>query len=576
MRASPNPQAESAPTGNLVLLDVTLRDGGFHNGWDFTRHEVDHYLRAMDEARVDWAEIGYRTIVRDGFAGALRYSEEAFIEALPHLQHTRLGLMIDAKDFAGREDALLSLFPQADQSRIDLVRVAVRPKDLDLAIRQVALLHDRGYLTTINLMAWASIPEGSRKDLVVRLAQSSADVSYIADSYGSMHPGEVAAAVHTWRDTLATLNLTLAQRPFGVHLHNNLELAFANALAAIEAGATWVDASVIGMGRGPGNLKTELILQHLETRKNHAAYRTAPVYDLISRTWDPLHRRYAWGPSAPYVLSGHLAVHPTYAQDLLESGRYTTSEVTTILHTLHHNKTGSSFSRAALDAAISSRTTLSNPASTDLERHHLDAFRGPDWADREVLVIGRGPSALRHASAIARYIDKRRPIVLECNHVAEVPQSPDHLSCFIVAANAQRMVPDAIAAGKRVLIGFARGGQPAVSPTPDTFLEPYEVASHTLSLDPCVIPADVVSMFAIAQAVRRGVTRISVVGFDGYVGSLSGHEQRMQKELEEFLALLSQHHPAVQVTALTPTGFPIPTRSIYGEIALTDLAEPGA
>jgi hypothetical protein len=110
----------------------------------------------------------------------------------------------------------------------------------------------------------------------------------------------------------------------------------------------------------------------------------------------------------------------------------------------------------------------------------------------------------------------------------------------------------------------------------NTFFEPYEVASHTLSTNPCTIPADVVSMFAITQAVRRGATRITVVGFDGYVGSLSGRDQRMQKELEEFFALLAQHHPAVQVTALTPTGFPIPTRSIYGEIALSDLPEAGA
>lgn len=568
--------SSTSKSSALALLDVTLRDGGFHNGWDFTRHEVDHYLRAMDEAKVDWAEIGYRTIVRDGFAGALRYSEEAFIDSLPRLAHTRLGLMVDAKDFAGRDDALLALFPPSDGSRVDLVRVAVRPKDLDLAIRQVALLHDRGYLTTINLMAWASIPEAARKDLITRLAHSKADVSYIADSYGSMHPPEVAAAVHTWRETLTTLDLTLEARPFGVHLHNNLELAFANALAAIEAGATWVDASVIGMGRGPGNLKTELILQHLETRQKHPRYRTAPVYDLISRTWDPLHRQYAWGPSAPYVLSGHLAVHPTYAQDLLESGRYTTSEVTTILHTLHHNKTGSSFSRQALDAAISSRTTATTAASNDLERHHLDAFRGPDWSDREVLVIGRGPSTLRHAAAINRYIEKRRPIVLECNHVAEIAKSPDHLSCFIVAANAQRMVPEALAANKSVLLGFARGGQPAVTPTQNTFLEPYEVTSHALSTDPCVIPADVVSMFAIAQAVRRGVTKVAVVGFDGYVGSSSGRDQRMQKELEEFFALLSERHPTVEVATLTPSGFPIRARSIYGEVALNDLSESGA
>jgi 4-hydroxy 2-oxovalerate aldolase len=564
---------------DLVVLDVTLRDGGFHNAWDFAPEQVRAYLHAMDEARIDWAEVGYRSLDRRGFSGALRYSEESHLQDLPHLAHTRLAVMVDAKEFTGQEGALAQLFPPCDQSRVGLVRIAARPKDVRTAIRQVEVLADRGYLTTVNLMAWASLPATDRPELLALLARSRADVTYIADSYGSMHPEEVAEAVRMSKQIAP-------ERAFGVHLHNNLELAFANALAAIREGATWVDASVLGMGRGPGNLKTELLLQHLETRHQHPTYRTGPIYELIGHTWEALKQRYGWGPRAPYILSGHLAVHPTYAQELLESGRYAVPEVTAILHALHQAGTGRSYSQQALDDAISSRPTRMPTRRTARPERDprplepvgdqgLERFRG-SWEGREVLVIGRGPSVGQHAGAINRYIKRFSPIVVECNHLGEIDPSRDHLCAFIVLANAQRMVDEVLSRGKAVLIGAARRGLGAASELGDhpIFLEPYEVAAQALSDDPCQIPADVVSMFSIMQAIRLGATRLRVVGFDGYRNSTVAREQRMQRELELFFELLSSRFPGIEVRSLTRTSFDIPETSLYGELALADLAVP--
>jgi 4-hydroxy 2-oxovalerate aldolase len=595
--APPTPPAD--PARDVVLLDVTLRDGGFHNAWDFEPDLVRAYLKAMDEAKVDWAEIGYRSLVRKGFAGALRYTDEGYVDGLPPLKHTQLAAMLDAKELEGREAMIERLFAPADRSRIGLVRIATRPKDLATTFEQVERLADRGYLTTINLMAWASVPAAERQPLLERLARSKTDVVYIADSYGSMYPEEVFEAVSQWRSTIAGLGLSDAERPFGVHLHNNLELAFANALAAKKAGARWIDAAVLGMGRGPGNLKTEILLQHFEIRHRHPRFRTGPVYELISQSWERLHQQYGWGPRAPYVLSGHLAVHPTYAQDLLESGRYTISEVTAILIALHQAGTGRSYSRDALDEAISSRPThlptrrIDRPArggttepsspAMPIAYARLDEFRGKDWSNREVLIVGRGPSVAQHADAINRYIESFRPIVLECNHLREIRTSPDHLSCFIVLANAQRMLDEVLQAGKGVLFGVARKAaaqMPTDDPDAPIYVEPYEVAARDLNAQRCTIPADVVSMFALAQAVRHGAKKIRVVGFDGYEATRlpgpgapptvapSARELRMQQELDEFFRLLRERYPAVEVVALTPTSFALEVRSIYGEVAL--------
>jgi len=564
---------------SLVVVDCTLRDGGFHCAWDFEPELVRAYLAAVDAAGVDYAEVGYRSLERDGFAGALRYCDEEIIRALPALRTTALGVMVDARELVGREALIDKLFVPAEQSRIALVRVATRAKDLGSALAQAARLDALGYRVGLNIMAWASVADDERAGLVRRvLADPAVDVMYIADSYGSMYPSEIADA------GLLLEEASLAHaKPWGVHLHDNLELAFANALAARGAGASWVDASVLGMGRGPGNLKTELWLQHLESRERLTRYRAGPLYPLIGERMERLRQRYGWGTSAPYVLSGQLAVHPSYAQELLESQRYSIDEVTAILHALHQAGSGRSYSRSALDGAISARpSSLPTRQSTRPgmrampETRSLAEWRGADWSSREVLIVGRGPSTLAHVDAVNRYIRRMRPIVLECNHQPEVLACEDHVAAFIVAANAQRMGESALAAGKAILLGLSgrslNDGPDALDG--DLFLEPYRV--HSGRLDPArgEIPADVVSMFAIAQALRFGARTINVVGFDGYVSPMSAsthRDQRMQDELVAFLALVAQGYPDARLTSLTPTNFPIAQRSIYGVLALHEL-----
>jgi len=545
----------------LTVLDCTLRDGGFHCAWDFDADQVEAYLRAIDASGVRWAEIGYRSLGHAGFAGAYKFTDEAVVDRLPTLTRARLSVMLDAKEFAGRETQVRELFAPAASSRVELVRIATRPSGLGTTRALVAHLGELGYRTTINLMAWASVPEGDRDEVLRAMLTSGTDVVYIADSYGSMHPGEIREAGRRIAGAMAELGVDV---PWGVHLHNNLELAFANALTAIEAGATWIDSSVLGMGRGPGNLKTELLIQHLETRDGLPGYATTPLYELIGRTWEALHERYRWGPRAPYVLSGHLAVHPTYAQELIESGRYTMGEVTAILAALHDSGRGRSFSRPALDEAISARTVAGASAGGEAMPERLSAWRGADWSGREVLVAGRGPSLGRHADAINRYIARHRPMVLECNHLPELHPSDDHLTCFIVRANAERMLPRAVAQGKAALVGLTRpGGIPAEWLMPSVYAEPYRIRGGGLDVAEGELPADVVSMFAIAQAVRHGARRVALVGFDGYEGSVSARDRRMQGELEEFFDLMAAQHPQVEIVSLTPTSFPVETRSVY-------------
>ena len=85
--------------------------------------------------------------------------------------------------------------------------------------------------------------------------------------------------------------------PLGIHTHNNLGRAIDNSLAAINLGATWVDCTVTGMGRGPGNAQTEYIL--IEMQNNQRRKKDIlPLLKLIKKHFEPMQQKYKWGTNS--------------------------------------------------------------------------------------------------------------------------------------------------------------------------------------------------------------------------------------------------------------------------------------
>ena len=81
----------------------------------------------------------------------------------------------------------------------------------------------------------------------------------MADSYGAVLPDYIVKTVKKLK--------SITSVKLGYHGHNNLEMGLINALKAIEHGVEIIDASITGMGRGAGNLKTELLLTYLASEK---------------------------------------------------------------------------------------------------------------------------------------------------------------------------------------------------------------------------------------------------------------------------------------------------------------------
>lgn len=297
----------NSKTTHCKIVDCTIRDGGLVNNWDFSVEFVQHLYNTLNEAGVDYMEIGYKNSPKllkgAESAGPWRFLDDDFLRTvIPQKLNTKLSALVDI----GRVDEN-DILPR-DQSMIDLIRVACYIQDVEKALELVQVFHDRGYETTINIMALSNVMDNQLLEAFKLINDSVVDVVYIVDSYGSLDPNDFIYLVDKFKTHLPNKRL-------GVHTHNNMQLAFANTLIAAENGVELLDASVYGMGRAAGNCCTELLAAHLKSTK----YNVRPVLDMIEKYMIPLREKEEWGYIIPYMITGMLDEHPRSAMALRNS-----------------------------------------------------------------------------------------------------------------------------------------------------------------------------------------------------------------------------------------------------------------
>jgi 4-hydroxy-2-oxovalerate aldolase len=247
------------PPVKPVLLDCTLRDGGNQNNWRFTPADVTAIVSGLDAAGIDIIEVGYRGgsgSADTTTAGASAQCPPEYLQALPETRHAELAVMV-----VPTVCPIKALDDLAD-SPVGLVRIASYPWNIESVPAYVAAVRRLGLRAGVNLMAVSYVDLPELETIAKTIASEEPDVACIADSFGALTPEDVTARFDVLRGTLGC--------GIGLHGHNNLGLAAANALAALAAGATSLDASLCAMARGAGNLATEQAVAFLTASARYA------------------------------------------------------------------------------------------------------------------------------------------------------------------------------------------------------------------------------------------------------------------------------------------------------------------
>lgn len=530
-------------------LDCTLRDGGYYTNWDFDHSLVQSYLSSLSNLSIKVCELGYRSLPRLHFSGPLAYTTDSYLQTLNIPPSLDVAVMINAADFncspSHIPQLVSQIFSPASESKVTIVRIATHidyPPTLPALIHCVSSL---GYRICLNLMQVSEIETPSLIKFLLEFSNLSnhpIEVLYLADSLGALTPS-----------TLSSLSETVSQywnRDLGIHLHDNQSNATFLTSLALTKGFTWYDSTVLGMGRGPGNAKTELLV--LDSLCSETCGSDILSLTLLTNNYfQPLRETYRWGTNPFYYLSSLYRIHPTFIQEMLSDQRYSESD---ILFAIDYLKSTDS-SRYNTSTLLASKNFYVTTSSGSWDpSSELDVS--------EVLIVGSGQSSKTHSTAIESYIREHHPIVIALNTTKHIDNS---LVTYRAACHPLRITLDH---------GFYHSlPNPLIAPL--SSLDPsiqqslrhLDIRDYAMSVQPdtfefnqqyCIVPSPLVISYVLSLCASIRAPRVLLSGIDGYqLGD------PRNAELETTFLLFQSHPDSVPLLSITPTIYKVPTTSIY-------------
>jgi 4-hydroxy-2-oxovalerate aldolase len=287
------------------ILDCTIRDGSYVVDFQFTAEDTAVIAAGLEAAGIGWIEIGHGLGMHAAEAGkgAAAASDEAYLRAAAQtLRRAKWGMFFIPG--IGRREYL----DLAADCGMSFVRVGANAPEIERTEPFVAHARARGLHVSVNLMKSYAVPPERLVELS-RMAESyGADVVSLVDSAGTMLPHDVRRYIGRMKEALSV--------DVGFHGHDNLALGMANVLAAIEEGATVVDTTLQGIGRGGGNPVTEILVAILHKQGVETGIDLNRLMDLSERVVQPLLK--GKGHDALNITSGYAGFHSSALQMILE------------------------------------------------------------------------------------------------------------------------------------------------------------------------------------------------------------------------------------------------------------------
>jgi 4-hydroxy 2-oxovalerate aldolase len=310
----------------VKILDCTLRDGGYYTNWDFNKTVVDQYIQSTNKLPLEYLEIGYRSIPMKGYLGKYFYSPIYELERLRNDSNKKLAIILNEKDICIEHlynllDPIIGL--------IQMIRIAIDPEHLGRAIFLAERIKRLGFEVSFNVMYMSKWGQYSGFESELKNIDDIVDYFYMVDSYGGVYPNDIKDTIKLVRENTSC--------KLGFHGHNNLELALINTLTAIDEGVDIVDATLLGMGRGAGNLKTELLLSSLNSNKKLDVDFNALGIGVSA--FEGLFDKYKWGTNLPYIISGSNSLPQKDVMDWVSSRVYSFNSIIQALQNQKNNLT---------------------------------------------------------------------------------------------------------------------------------------------------------------------------------------------------------------------------------------------
>jgi len=465
------------------ILDCTLRDGGYINEWNFSNNEISKILISLKDANIDIIECGYLNDKKGKLADSTLFSNLEVIDNLLNdlnIQAQKV-VMINLGDYD------VGKLKPKKETNIDGIRLAFHKKDLEIALQSAKTIVDLGYKLYFQPMISKNYEDIEFLSMIEKVNAIDIYSFYIVDSFGSMSLEEFNKFLVLAHNNL-NKNISL-----GYHSHNNMQLAFSNAISMCSSNIKRdiiVDSSIYGIGRGAGNLNTELIADYLNTTFEKE-YKTLPLLEIIDEYLNSLMKKKSWGFSPAQFLSASVDCHPNYASYLINKNTNHIVSVQKILSKIEDLKK-SSFDKNYIDSLyINALTECKTPV-----QGKMDISK-----NKKILLIASGTTVDKYKSLIEEKVNSGEYITISLNHKA------NFICDYFLFSNQKRFdeFQDSIDSNKLIITSNI------VSTTHNDIVLNFE---NIAFVDKEFIPN--VAIISLNYFILKGYKNIEIAGFDGY------------------------------------------------------------
>lgn len=400
---------------DVKVLDCTLRDGGCVNDFNFGTVYMQQILFGIEQSGAEIIECGYIDENMGSAEGRTQYLNEHVIETAL-VKEKKPGKLYVAMIDCGKYD--VTKLGERTSSSIDGIRLAFHKKNVDEIISLGKIIIEKGYDLFIQPMLVMRYSDRELLDLIetVNRELPTARAFYMVDSFGEMRETDI--------DRLTALidhnlNKNIA---FGFHSHNNLQLSYSNAVSLLKYPTDReiiIDVSILGMGKGAGNLNAELFEEHLNIFHGKK-YNISPLLNVIDKVLNQIREEYHWGYSVEYYLSSINHCTPSYAGFFYEKHTLSIEEISILLGKIEEEKK-ISFDREyakQMYYAFMKKRIDDTAAIAEL----TDKCVG-----KKILLVAPGKSICQKEDKILHYIETEKPIVIAVNHTWN--KSEDFVFC---------------------------------------------------------------------------------------------------------------------------------------------------
>lgn len=322
---------------NIKVLDCTLRDGGHVNNADFGKKIISLIIDSLIKSRIDLIELGF---LRNGVFTEDQTTSNTIQETESYIKignpKTDFSVMIRPDWYDIRQLTECT-------GKIRFIRFAFYYKDIDLTEKYTKYARDKGYKVILNPVNVMGYDEKTLIDLLKHINDIRPYGTTIVDTFGALQQPDLMR-IYNFYEKYISEDMTI-----GLHLHENMSTSFSLAqyfLSVLNPNRSIIiDASLLGMGRIPGNLCIEVLLDFLNTNYSKN-YDLLPILAAISSYIQPIKDKIPWGYSPAYYFTGKYAMHRSYAEYLLTKSDIDLSDIFIILNEIKNSAYASNYNEA--------------------------------------------------------------------------------------------------------------------------------------------------------------------------------------------------------------------------------------